>query len=143
MSDSTSFPVILGLVVGIAFVAAFSFFVQGSPLADGKIMSFVAIPPGASMANSGITFEPQEIRVVIGYNNTVRWLNQDSVAHFIEASNKDDPAFWNATVNTTNDNPAKLIPPDGAFQFTFERPGEFAYHGKPWMQGKVVVLPPY
>lgn len=61
----------------------------------------------------------------------------------ISANNTDDPQFWNATANDdTHYNPDTLILPGKSFEFTFHKLGEFSYHGKPWMRGKVTVLPP-
>ncbi|MEO9362651.1 MAG: plastocyanin/azurin family copper-binding protein [Nitrososphaera sp.] len=135
--------VVAGLAVGMAFIIAFSLFAQNSHVATAKMVSTVVIPQNAGIPNSGINFEPQEITVVIGYNSTVRWINRDTVSHFIEASTTDDPAFWNATANgTLHPRPDAFIAPGQDFEFTFEKPGEFGYHGQPWLLGEVRVLPP-
>ena len=142
MSDGNIAPVIAGLAAGVALILVFSIFVQNALVATTRLISAVIIPEESSIGSSGNTFEPREIRVVIGYNNTVRWINHDSVPHFVEANTMDDPVFWNTTVNDVNhNNPSSLLQPNDEFEFTFEKAGEFGYHSKPWMQGRVVVLP--
>lgn len=71
----------------------------------------VVIPEGASLPDSRRTFEPQTVKVTIGVNNTVRWINQDKTLHWIEADNQSDPAFYNAT----SDENRKLIAPNESF----------------------------
>ena len=143
MGSGALAPAIAGLAAGVAFVLTFSFVASNSLLAITRMVPTVLIPEGASDSNSGKAFYPQEIRVVIGYNNTVRWENRDGVPNPISADSMDDPQFWNATANdATHHNPGALILPGKSFEFTFHKPGEFSYHGKPWMRGKVTVLPP-
>jgi plastocyanin len=143
LGSGAAAPAIAGLATGVAFIVVFSFVANNSSLATTKIVPVVMIPKGASNQNSGSTFDPQEIKVVVGYNNTVRWENRDGVPNFIEADRMDDPAFWNATASdAAHHNPGAWILPGKYFEFTFHKPGEFAYHGKPWMQGKVTVLSP-
>ncbi|MEW6604522.1 MAG: DUF6438 domain-containing protein [Thermoproteota archaeon] len=101
----------------------------------------VVIPEGASVANSGKTYDPPAIKVVIGYNNTVRWVNNDTVDHFIEADDNTDPDFYRKT--TYADPNARLgdvISTGESFIYTFTKAGEIGYHGKPWMRGTVIVL---
>ena len=73
--------------------------------------------------------------MVIGVNNTVRWVNQDVVTAWIAADNESDPAFYNATKDPV------FILPNKTFDYTFVKTGEFGYHGKPWQRATVVVLP--
>ena len=113
MSDGNIAPVIAGLAAGVALILVFSIFVQNALVATTRLISAVIIPEESSIGNSGNTFEPREIRVVIGYNNTVRWINHDSVPHFVEANTMDDPVFWNTTVNDVNhNNPSSLLQPN-------------------------------
>ena len=104
---------------------------------DVRDLTLVTIPEAANLEDSGKTFEPQVIKVIIGLNNTVRWINQDNTLHWIEADNQSDPAFYNAT----SDENRKLMAPNESFDYTFTRAGEFGYHGKPHLRGTVVVVP--
>jgi len=67
------------------------------------------------------------VTVVIGVNNTVTWVNNDSAPHTVTA---DDGSFDSGN-----------IAPAGTFTFTFTRPGTYeyycAYHN--WMLGTVIV----
>lgn len=80
-----------------------------------------------------IAFEPRTVTVPAG--TTVVWVNRDAFAHTVTA---DNGSFDSG-----------LIPPGGAFRFTFERPGTYPYycvpHGGPGgvgMAGLVVVTAP-
>jgi plastocyanin len=108
-------------------------------------IALVTIPEGASDSQSGKTFEPQTITVVIGVNNTVRWINQDTSMYFIEADNdRYDPAFYHATEIPSSNSKAEatdnVLMPNEYFEYTFTKPGEYGYHSKPWMRGTVIVM---
>jgi plastocyanin len=103
----------------------------------------VIIPEGSSLPDSEHNnFEPETIKVVIGVNNTVRWMNQDSVSSSIRADDKIDPEFYDATHLDENSEARLLLNPSETFEFTFTRPGEFGYHSEPHphKRGIVVVL---
>ena len=120
-------PVIIGLTVGVTFIILFAIMFEGQRTtipSIGKIISEVIIPRDAVL-RSNPAFEPNPIRVVIGVNNTVRWVNQDEVPAWIGADNESDPAFYNATKDFV------FVLPNQTFDYTFTRVGEFGYHGKP------------
>jgi len=102
----------------------------------------ITIPGGASLADSGKSYEPQIVRVIVGYNNTVRWVNYDSTYHYIEADNDTDLKFYR---ETTYANPEasrrNLMDTGDSFLYTFTTPGEIGYHGKPHLRGTVIVEP--
>lgn len=130
-------PVIIGLAIGIAFVVLFAtmFANQRTTVPSiGKRVSEVIIPRNAVMVGNP-AFEPNPIKVMIGVNNTVRWVNQDDAWAWIAADNESDPAFYNATKDSV------FILPNKTFDYTFTKAGEFGYHGKPWQRATVVVLP--
>jgi plastocyanin len=133
MTNDHVAPVVAGLATGIAFVVMFSILFQ--PSLAGLDESVIIIPRGASLESSRVTFEPQIVIVTIGHNNVVRWVNNDDVPHFIMAS-RDDSKFYDATQNS-----AGLLAAGQHFTFTFDEPGEYVYHVKPWLSGKVIVLP--
>jgi plastocyanin len=144
--DELIVPVAIGLAVGIASIALFSlFFIQQTPEPSWETftihvnddITLVTISEGSSLASSGKTFEPQVIKVVIGVNNTVRWINQDSVAHWIEPDDDKDPGFIAAT---NPSDPVSFIQPNEYLEYTFTKAGEYGYHGKPWMRGTIIVL---
>jgi plastocyanin len=141
--SSTSVPVVAGLAIGIAFVVSFAMLMSDFPilrapisLGDDDGVSIVIIPEGASNPNSGKDFEPQVVKVVVGANNTVRWVNHDVTPNWIEADSDDDPDFAAATSDF------RFILPGESFEYTFTKAGEFGYHGRPYQRGTVIVLLP-
>lgn len=93
----------------------------------------VVIPMGAVTDQSSPGYLPAEVTVVIGVNNTVIWLNNDTAPHTVTPSTA--PASGNWSVGSGNMNHGQ------SYQFTFTAPGKYdyvcAYHA--WMRGTVVV----
>ena len=83
------------------------------------------------------------IKVVIGVNNTVRWINQDSVINWVAADNYTDPSFHAAAPDPSSimGTPNNVLLPGHTFEYTFTKPGTIGYHGKPLQRGIVEVLP--
>jgi len=86
----------------------------------------VSIVSGASSYVTG--YDPDNITVVIGVNNTVVWTNNDNEPHTVTAS---DGSFDSGNMN-----------PGGTFTYTFTRPGTYSYicTYHPWMRGFVTVV---
>ena len=92
-------PVTIGLAAGIALILLFAIIYENQRTtipSIGKPISEVIIPHGAYLINN-TAFDPNPIKVAIGVNNMVRWVNHDIVAAIIKADNLTDPAFYNAT----------------------------------------------
>jgi plastocyanin len=147
---ATTVSVAAGLVVGISFIVIFSLMFQIRGTSNPSEVSIVTIPENAQ--SNG--FEPKVIKVVIGVNNTVSWINHDSIPSSVYADNEDDPLFYEATRDQCVNNdyynnicvaiPGKnTLMPGGTFEFTFTKPGTFGYHSvpHPQMKGTVVVYP--
>lgn len=130
MAGTVVAPVVAGLVVGAAFVVLFA-------LHDFARESTVIIPEGSSVPENGSNFTPETIMVMIGINNTVVWVNQDTVPGSVRANDQSDPDFFTAASK-----PIFILPGD-EFRYTFTQPGEFDYHSEPhpWKHGTVIVLP--
>jgi plastocyanin len=96
------------------------------PGASSPETTFVSILPG-SADQVQVSFSPEPVTVVIGVNNTVTWVNNDSAPHTVTA---DDGSFGSANIGA-----------GGTYTHTFMTPGEYkydcAYHS--WMVGTVVV----
>jgi plastocyanin len=101
-----------------------------SSSAQGKVVQ-VAMPNGVG-ANPGLNFNPAKVTVVIGVNNTVQWIDQDSGIHTVTSTSV--PA--GAKAFDSGD-----MSKGGVFSFTFTVPGTYNYYCKyhAWMQGTVVV----
>jgi len=95
-----------------------------TPQASGRV---TVINPKGSGTNPNLTFEPQVVKVKIGVNNTVVWVNEDDVTHAVVAR---DGSFNFPSVN-----------PGQSVSFTFTKPGRFDYYCNlhPWMTGTVIV----
>ena len=151
MSNGIIVPVAAGLATGIIFIVLFAAWAANPPIyrvaSNGADVSVVVIPEGAGIEEKN--FEPSIIKVVIGTNNTARWVNEDTVPSSIIADNSsEDPEFAAATPVPASpfrdpDLPKNVLRPGASFEFTFERPGEIHYHSEPhpWMRGTVTVLP--
>jgi len=82
-----------------------------------------------SGANASLpqTYSPDPVTVVIGVNNTVMWVNNDTAPHTVTAN---DGSFDSGN-----------MAPTGTFTFTFTTPGTYHYHCiyHPWMVATVIV----
>ncbi len=87
----------------------------------------VSILEGSATNTKSPGYSPSVITVVIGVNNTVTWMNNDTTFHTVTAVDK--------SFDSGNMNPAQT------FSFTFTRTGTYnyvcVYH--PWMKSTVVV----
>jgi len=152
LSDKAAIPAVAGIAAGVCLIIIFSIMLQTpKKLENNPRVSLVTIPQEAS-APGGEGFVPKVIKVVIGTNNTVKWINRDSIPNSVYADNEDDPLFYNATRDQCKNNDynncevilgKNILMPGGTFEFTFTKPGEFHYHSvpHPQMKGTVIVLP--
>jgi plastocyanin len=86
----------------------------------------ISNPPG-SATNTSITFQPAYVKVVIGVNNTVVWVNDDTALHTVTSTAR----FFDYQLQ-----------PGQRAGYTFTRPGRYDYSCTvhPWMQGVVEVV---
>lgn len=148
MGNDATFAAIGGFIAGVLLIAAFSFYLASSISLAHKPpkVSIVGIPAGSSLATSGLNFEPKTIRVVIGVNNTVEWINKDNVPH-TPVLDRDyiDPVSGNfSSLVQGQQVRGGYILPGQTFNFTFTQSGSYSYHGEPhpWMTGTVIVAQP-
>ena len=147
VSAALIIPVMIGLVIGVmlivTFVIMFPLPLVKYPRDVDLVISVVTIPEGASLEDSGKNFEPATIKVVLGRNNTVRWVNEDAVPSSIVADNDSDTGFFNVThgASGTAADESYLLPGE-SFEYTFTKAGVYSYHSEPhpWMHGTVVVF---
>src|SRR3990172_7526309 len=99
------------------------FFLPTNSPADRVIIS----NPKGSASNTSLSFEPHSVVLVIGINNSVTWVNDDSSPH---TSHSDTSEF-----------DSNIISPGGEFTHVFAKPGVYQYHCHlhPWMTGRVIV----
>ena len=86
----------------------------------------VIMPPGVG-SNLKLDFSPAVVTVIIGQNNTVTWVNRDTVTHTVTAT---DNSF----------NSGDIVA-GGSWSFTFSTPGTYTYYCvyHSWMRGSVIV----
>ncbi len=124
--------VFVALVVGLAFylypISRASTTFSGPSITTVKVV----IPSGVGTDRS-LNFEPPTITVVVGVNNTIMWVNQDSALHTATSISVSGggPPFVSGTLT------------DGAtFPVTLTGPGTYDYgctFHPGWMKGKIIV----
>jgi plastocyanin len=99
---------------------------QGAP---GSLLGLVTIPSGTG-SNPDLSFQPKDFLLIIGVNNTVKFVNLDSVPHSVTA---DDGSFDSGSIA------------GGHFwTHTFTTTGTFTYHCSyhSWMKGTMTIVSP-
>ncbi|MGI0018184.1 MAG: cupredoxin domain-containing protein [Nitrosotalea sp.] len=96
----------------------------------GGVAGLIVIEKNASNPSSDKSYSPKNSTVVIGWNNTVSWLNLDNTPSSVTSN-------WNIFDSGT-------ILPGKDWQHTFDCAGNYGYHSDPhpWMKGWIKVLPP-
>jgi len=120
------------------FVAAGAPGGEGNPInstaAAGAAVKII-IPSGVSL-NHALNFQPSTLTLVIGVNNTVSWVNQDSTDH--TATFTVVPSGVTASSISASD-----IPPGTSFgPVTFTVAGTYMFHCQfhpGWMRGTIIV----
>jgi plastocyanin len=117
--------VLVAAILVISAVFAFTLYRNAPPIANAVHVSII---PGAGSYATG--YNPDNITVVIGVNNTVIWTNNDNEPHTVTAS---DGSFDSGNMN-----------PGATFTYTFTTPGTYTYicTYHPWMHGYVTVRQP-
>ena len=117
--------VLVSVVLGVLGVFAFRFFTSPPPATSASAVRVSIIPAAASYATG---YDPDNITVVIGVNNTVIWTNNDNEPHTVTAA---DGSFDSGNMD-----------PGATFTYTFTKPGTYTYicTYHPWMHGYVTVI---
>ena len=104
----------------------------------------IYIPPGAPSLPTSQSFLPDQITVIVGYNSTVFWMNNDTALHTVTSpSSSPDPRF--DAFGPNNPQAYNNIQPAGSsgdiLNFTFTIPGNYSYicSYHPNMKGSVLV----
>ncbi|HYC11153.1 MAG TPA: cupredoxin domain-containing protein [Nitrososphaerales archaeon] len=90
----------------------------------------VIIPAGTG-SNTKLNYVPATATVVVGLNNTVTFVNEDSVVHTVTATNK---AFDSGDIK-----------PGASWTYNFTSPGTYSYYciyHSAWMKGTITVTGP-
>jgi len=93
----------------------------------------VSIPNGAGSITT-INFSPAKIRVVVGVNNTIVWVNNDPIQHTVTSTSVPSGAS-SFDSNTFNEGQT--------YELTLTVPGTYKYDctlHPSWMTGEIVVV---
>lgn len=110
---------------------------EATEVPAAEVGAEVVIPVDAfDPANADTAYDPLTLTIEAG--TTVRWTNDDSIAHTVTSGTSDgaagtaDGVFDSGFMNTGD-----------TFSYTFEEVGEYGYYciPHPWMRGTVIVTP--
>jgi len=116
-------------VAGVTYSGPFKLLKGEEVVAESPIKVIVRIIPGSWDINQRDNYIPKNIRVVVGVNHTVVWINDEDidVAHTVTHDNRVfDSGLFGKGMNWT---------------WSFKEPGQYQYHcvPHPWMRGSVEV----
>lgn len=151
MASSPYLIVIVAAVAGAAIsIGYYQFFyvttINQKPIVPDVEITTIRIVEGASSESNPEFMVPQVATVVIGVNNTVRWINEDNVPHTITSdSDYRDPVsgLFDSRERPTDEGGAFVMPGQD-YEFTFTKSGQIDYHHEPhpWVQGTIIVREP-
>jgi len=118
---------VIGIVLAAAIVGIFAFKLQPG-LGGGTAAAGTVLMPVGVGSDTSVNFSPATITVIIGQNNTVTFVNKDSVVHTVTAN---DGSFDSGNIAA-----------GASWTYTFTTAGNFTYHCvyHHWMVGTVIVL---
>jgi len=137
------FFAIVEIAVATVVLVSFFAFWQAGTVSSGNVAGVVIqIPSGAGQYPtswnqsqpiiSDSYYSPATVHLVIGVNNTVKWVNQDTLPHTVTSRGLSSGAatFDSGTLN-----------PGASFTYTFRTVGQYTYTCSfhPWMGGEVIV----
>ena len=98
--------------------------------------TYIDIEEEASDQGANKGYLPTEVRVTLSVNNRVVWTNRDAVMESVVSNT----GYVDQLTGKKFD--SGPIPPDGTFEFTFTKAGEYSYHAEPhpWIRGKIEVV---
>ncbi|MGI0073399.1 MAG: cupredoxin domain-containing protein [Nitrosotalea sp.] len=138
----------LSIIIGAGITAAIGIFIFLTfpsenksneivpPPAPSPQITTVIILPGSEDQNSGKTYDPPSITVMMGINSTVQWINKADVPNSIVSDGIGDAPESAIVMHSSS------IMPGQSYEFIFTVPGTYHYHGEPhpWQKGTVIVL---
>ncbi len=122
----------LAVVVGIIINSTMPRNTYASDIIHPPQSVTVTIPENSSDPNGSASPDPKEVRVVLGVNNTVVWINKSTAPERIIGEDE----------STEFGKVKSLIPSDGGtWSFTFTEKGRYDYLSNihPWFRGSVIV----
>jgi plastocyanin len=121
--------ILLIIFVGIGFTSLLLMPSATTQAACTQNCAIVTILKGSGEnPNAIVTFSPKVITVIMGVNNTVKWINDDTVSHTVKG-------------DTLSSLSSPLINPGQTYIYTFNQPGNYSYFCTIhlYMHGEVIV----
>jgi plastocyanin len=127
-----SVAVIAVLIIGAAYYLLIAKSGSTATTTTAPNTVYVNMPKGVG-TNKSLNFQPANVTLVIGFNNSVTWTNGDSAPHTVTSTSVPSGA---SMFNSGNMNSG------ATFSYTFTVPGTYKYdctYHTLWMQGTVIV----
>jgi len=118
----------LGLSIGAVLVFNLQPRLTGGGQGGGGIT--IVLPTGVG-SDQSLNYQPSKITVVIGVNNTIQWLDKDSIPHTVTSMPGSPSSFGSGTLNQGDAFSVKLTSPGTYGYFCQFHPG--------WMKGTITV----
>ncbi len=139
--NGISRTIIVGILV-VVVAAALAFFATGmaqsssttSTSSSTSIASVQIAAPDGVGSNQSLNFTPSTIKVVIGVNNTITFVNRDTVSHDVASTSV--PGGANSFDSGT-------MAQGATFKVTLTVAGTYQFHctfHPSWMKGTIVVV---
>lgn len=104
----------------------------------------IRIVEGASLSTNPEFMVPENATVILGINNTVVFVSEDTVPHGIISDNyyADPVSGLFATAARPEEDGGAFIMPGKTYEFTFTQAGTYPYHHEPHphIHGRITVL---
>lgn len=132
-------PVITAIVIGVLIAVAAGIVINAtmprntyaSDIIHPPQSVTVTIPANKDLGNENPSFEPKVVRVVLGVNNTIVWVNKGNSPDRVVG--EDETIDFGKVKG--------LIQPEESWSFTFTEKGTYNYLSDihPWLQGTIIV----
>ncbi|MDH2908291.1 MAG: hypothetical protein PXX83_09390 [Candidatus Nitrosotalea sp.] len=100
----------------------------------------IVIPNGFS--ENKTSFQPENVIIKSGMNDTVVWQNDDFIQHQIIADNYSNPDFYDSTHFDPRNNSTIGAGQHFVYYFNTQDYGTFGYHSESGQHGMITILPP-
>jgi len=140
------FVVIISAALAVGLLSTFAPSPLGlhplaAPVSAAPATVMISEPNGSGLPSGAPGYSPDSVKVVIGVNNTVEWVNNDQGAsHTVNSSSVPTGAVAFGSGNMIKAPSATTA--GGTYSYTFTVPGTYQYYCTyhSWMKGTVVVL---
>ncbi len=137
MGRNIAIVVVVVIIVAVAgyYLAAGMGSGTGTTTSQSPSQTNIGIASGTG-ASTSLNFSPVSVKVVVGVNNTINWVNSDSVAHTVTFTSAPSGVSVSSLTDPNN------LAPGGSYSVTLTTPGTYQYHCTihSWMQATITVV---